>query len=93
VLVARDDGTFVNFLLLLSAMLSALTGVVTAGRVVAPQALSQGISEAAVQPRKSAAILLPREAVAALDVSARAPTASAFALVIAEPLFASRRRE
>lgn len=82
-----------NFLLFLSAMLSALTGVVTAGRAVAPQALSQAIIEAATEPRQSAVIAVPREAIAALVVAARAPIQNAFFPALAEPLFASRRRE
>ncbi len=83
-----------NFLLLLSAMLSAFTGVVTVGGAVAPQALSRGLVEsAAVQVRDRAVTKRPQQAVRSLIDSAAMPLASPLALVTIEPLFASRLRE
>ncbi|VXC56221.1 hypothetical protein [Sphingomonas sp. 8AM] len=83
----------VNLLLLLSALLSALTGVgATAREPQVAQAVAQQVKAAAIA--SAARHLATRPAAPlALPVASRvAPVARVFVLV-AEPLFADRRRE
>ena len=83
----------VNLLLLLSALLSALSG---GGASVRQPQVAQAVAQQArvAVPRLAAApAARPAFALPALDVSARAPAAPRFALVAIEPPFATRRRE
>jgi hypothetical protein len=81
-----------NLLLLLSALLSALTGVAGSRASVAPQTVSASLIQAAAPRVAAARTMRPVQALprlAALFVMTR----PAFTLVAAHPLFASRRRE
>lgn len=82
-----------NLLLLLSALLSALTGVGAARSEVTSQAVCSQLVEAnaprAAAPAAIARPLQPLPALVALAVA----TDGLFALAPIEPLFASRRRE
>lgn len=83
-----------NLLLILSALLSALTGVGNAARPVVPQALSAQIAGEVVAARSASV----RQQRPAQPLSRRARPAiasrlSALDLVAAEPIFARRRRE
>lgn len=85
----------VNLLLLLSALLSALTGV---GGSVRAQDRARAVAEGAVVPGRVAqmpriATLRPVQALPALVASARAGFETALALTPDEPAFATRRRE
>ncbi len=83
----------VNLLLLLSALLSALTGL--GASVRQPQAVQAAAQQAAkaVAAAPHAAAMRPVPALPALVRVAAAPPARVFALVAAEPVFATRRRE
>lgn len=82
-----------NLLLLLSALLSALTGMGAARGEATPQAVCSRLVEASA-PRIAAAMgtarpLQPLPMLASLTVA----TGRAFMLAATEPRFASRRRE
>lgn len=84
-----------NFLLLLSALLSALTGVGASARA---QDRAQSVAEgsvatqrAALAPRRIA--IRPVDALPGLAQTARIAPEAIFSFVAAEPLFAGRRRE
>jgi hypothetical protein len=85
----------VNLLLLLSALLSALTGGATAMRTpAAAHAVASTIVAAQVEGRPAYAIARPVQALPSLAVVATAfPRCAVVALAAAEPLYASRRRE
>lgn len=82
-----------NLLLLLSALLSALTGVNASAR--APQASTEvaatAIRATAIAPRQQAR--RPVVGLPTLAISAAAPVARSLALPAIEPLYAARRRE
>jgi hypothetical protein len=86
---------FVNLLLLLTALLSALTGVQAGARVPqaavtvtqAPHAVTNVLAVPATVAGR------PVAALPALPVSALAPVATDWNLTAAVPLFLSRRRE
>lgn len=84
-----------NLLLLLSALLSACTGVLSAGgQIVARPSVSRGLGA----PRADVAIaraaaMRPASRMPQLAVSALFPIAVTLALVAAEPAYATRRRE
>ena len=85
----------VNLLLLLSALLSALTGV---GGSVRAEGRAQAVAEGSVSasPVASAprmATSRPESCPAALVETARAGAETALALTPIEPVFATRRRE
>ncbi|KTT70882.1 hypothetical protein [Sphingomonas endophytica] len=83
-----------NLLLLLSALLSALTGV--GGSVRQPQvaqAVAQQVKAAAIASAARRIAARPVQAVATLAASAISPVVRVVAPVAAEPIFASRRRE
>ncbi|MBW6527161.1 hypothetical protein KZ813_09950 [Sphingomonas sp. RHCKR7] len=83
----------VNLLLLLSALLSALTGVGTSARQAQPaQAVAQQARAAAIVSAARRVAVRPAQALAALPASAAAPRATALALTPREPIFAGRRR-
>lgn len=85
----------VNLLLLLSALLSALTGV---GGSVQAQERAQAVAEGSIAAAKiavapKAATLRPVAELASLAESARASLETPLALTAAEPAYATRRRE
>ena len=84
----------VNLLLLLSALLSALTGIGASARQ--PQ-LAQAVAQEKVARPAAAvrAVLLarPTQVPAVLAMLSRAPIARVWSLLPAEPAFAGRRRE
>jgi hypothetical protein len=83
----------VNLLLLLSALLSALTGVGASARQAAPaQAVAQQARAAAIVSAARRVAVRPRQALAGLIASAAAPRMAALALAAREPIFAGRRR-
>ncbi|MEH3102034.1 hypothetical protein [Sphingomonas adhaesiva] len=84
-----------NLLLLLSALLSALTGI--GGSVRQPPVAAQAVAQqarvavaAAVAQRVAAR---PVQALATRSASAAAPVAAVLALLPVEPAYATRRRE
>ncbi|WP_143058505.1 hypothetical protein [Sphingomonas sp. OV641] len=84
-----------NLLLLLSALLSALTGV---GGSVRSDGRAQAVAEGALNASRVAfapriATLRPQNSVATLVEAAVASDAPAFSLMPGEPAFATRRRE
>jgi hypothetical protein len=84
----------VNLLLLLSALLSALTGIGASARQ--PQLAQAVAQEKVARPIATArAVLLARpvQGLATLVRSALAPIARGWALMPGEPAFAGRRRE
>ena len=83
----------VNLLLLLSALLSALTGVGgTARQPQVAQAVAQQVKAAAIASATRYLATRPAAPRATLIVSRSMPTARAFALAAVEPIFAGRRR-
>ena len=84
----------VNLLLLLSALLSALTGI--GGSARQPQ-LAQAVAQSKdAQPTVSAravSLTRPVQVLAALTTQAVAPLVRAWSLRPVEPAFAGRRRE
>jgi hypothetical protein len=83
----------VNLLLLLSALLSALTGVgASARQPQVAQAVAQQ-ARAAVTASRPAVAHRPIVLAPSLAVLAGAPLASVLHLAAIEPVFASRRRE
>ncbi|MGL4314966.1 MAG: hypothetical protein ACRCSO_13355 [Sphingomonas sp.] len=84
-----------TLLLLLSALLSALTGGSgPAVRVVAPQAVSrQAVASAVVKAVATAPSFRPEQPLPALSRQAMAPRSLVMAIAAAEPVFAGRRRE
>jgi hypothetical protein len=84
----------VNLLLLLSALLSALTGI--GGSARQPQ-LAQAVAQEKVARPAAAvrAVLLsrPQQSVTTLASAAIAPISRGWSLLAAEPAFAGRRRE
>lgn len=84
----------VNLLLLLSALLSALTGVgASARQPQVAQAVAQQAGVAHAAARRAVPAHRPVVGPPALAGLAAAPLATAWRLVAAIPLFASRRRE
>lgn len=85
----------VNLLLLLSALLSALTGVGASVRQppVAAQAVAQQARAAVAASVAQRVAARPVQALATRSASAAAPVTAVFALLPAEPAFATRRRE
>ena len=85
----------VNLLLLLSALLSALTGVQAGARVppaaVAVTQATQAVTRVAAA--RTAMAGWPVVATPALVVTALAPVAAGWNIAAAVPLFLSRRRE
>jgi hypothetical protein len=83
----------VNLLLLLSALLSALSGVGASARAAqVPQAVAAQAPAGRTAQRRAAAVR-PAAARLTLSTSAAAPLARALALPAWAPLYASRRRE
>lgn len=83
-----------NLLLLLSALLSALTGIGGSVRQApVAQAVTQQTRAAVAATVAQRVAARPAQAVATLIASAVAPLAAAIALTPAEPAFATRRRE
>lgn len=83
----------VNLLLLLSALLSALTGVGASARQAQPaQAVAQQARAAAIVSAARQVAVRPGQALAALITSAAAPGGVALVLSPREPIFAGRRR-
>ncbi|MGK6321512.1 hypothetical protein ACMGDM_00355 [Sphingomonas sp. DT-51] len=83
----------VNLLLLLSALLSALTGVGASARQAQPaQAVAQQTHAAAIVSAARRVAMRPEQALAVLITSAAAPRVIALALMPREPIFAGRRR-
>lgn len=83
----------VNLLLLLSALLSALSGVgASARQPQVAQAVAQQARVAAPQITTAPA-LRPMVALPALAAQAAAPVARGWSLAAIEPAFATRRRE
>lgn len=83
----------VNLLLLLSALLSALTGVGVSARQAQPaQAVAQQARAAAFVSATRRAAVRPGQAPAALIATAAAPRIAALAVAPREPIFAGRRR-
>ncbi|MEH3046910.1 hypothetical protein [Sphingomonas adhaesiva] len=83
-----------NLLLLLSALLSALTGI--GGSVRQPpvaQAVAQQTRAAVAATVAQRVAARPVQVLATLSTSAVAPIAAALALFPAEPAYATRRRE
>jgi hypothetical protein len=83
-----------ELLLILSALLSALTGA-TGTRVPGVQlhqAAAVMQAAARIAPTRSS-VLRPSNVMAALVALCRAPDLAAFALAPASPLYATRRRE
>ncbi|MBW6522370.1 hypothetical protein KZ810_02565 [Sphingomonas sp. RHCKR47] len=83
-----------NLLLLLSALLSALTGI--GGSARQPQLAQAVAQEKVARPAATVrAVLLarPLQSVATLASAAIAPVSRAWSLLAAEPAFAGRRRE
>ena len=84
----------VNLLLLLSALLSALTAI--GGSARQPQ-LAQAVAQEKIAraPVAVRAVLLSRpvQVLAGVAALARAPIARGWSLLPAEPVFAGRRRE
>ncbi len=84
----------VNLLLLLSALLSALTGVGgTARQPQVAQAMAQQVSAAAIASAARHLATRPTPPRATPVASRVAPIARAFVLAAFEPIFAGRRRE
>ncbi len=84
----------VNLLLLLSALLSALTGVTGSARQPqVAQAVAQQVKAAAIASAALRIAARPVQALASLHDSSTAPHARAVAIFAIEPIFASRRRE
>jgi cytochrome c553 len=84
----------VNLLLLLSALLSALTGVGgTARQPQVAQAVAQQVKAAAIASAARHLATRPAPSPATPAAVRRAPIARAFALAAVEPIFAGRRRE
>ncbi|OYY90260.1 MAG: hypothetical protein B7Y45_08135 [Sphingomonas sp. 28-66-16] len=84
-----------NLLLLLSALLSAVTGVAAhGGRVLAPQVLCQGAAETCAIPiAVPARTSRPETPLATLVAVARPAAEPGLAPAVREPLYAGRRRE
>ncbi|TCP32893.1 hypothetical protein EV292_107233 [Sphingomonas sp. BK235] len=83
----------VNLLLLLSALLSALTGVGASARQAQPaQAVAQQARAVAIVSAARRVAVRPRQVLAALIASAAAPRVAVRALAPREPIFAGRRR-
>jgi len=84
----------VNLLLLLSALLSALTGI---GGSARPPQLAQAVAqEKAARPvaaRRAVSPARPAQVMATLAALARGWSGPRWSLVRTEPLFAGRRRE
>ncbi|WP_184504452.1 hypothetical protein [Sphingomonas endophytica] len=84
----------VNLLLLLSALLSALTGVgATARQPQVAQAVAQQVKAAAIASAARHLVTRPVPSRATPAASRMAPVARVFALAAIEPIFAGRRRE
>lgn len=84
----------VNLLLLLSALLSAMTGIGGSARQPqVAQAVAQQVNAAAIASAARRIAARPVQRRATLAVSSIAPVARVLALIAREPLFASRRRE
>lgn len=84
----------VNLFLLLSALLSALTGI--GGSARQPQLAQAVAQEKVARPIAAARVVLlarPTQALASLVHAAAAPMTRGWALLPAEPAFAGRRRE
>ncbi len=84
-----------NLLLLLSALLSALTGIGGSVRQqpVAAQAVAQQARAAVAATVAQRVAARPVQGLATLVASATAPHAISFALAPVEPAYATRRRE
>ncbi|WP_156818869.1 hypothetical protein [Sphingomonas sp. Mn802worker] len=83
-----------NLFLLLSALLSALTGIGSSARQ--PQLAQAVAQEKVARPVAAARVVLlarPVQAIASLARAAAAPITRGWTLLPAEPAFAGRRRE
>lgn len=89
------DGPFVNLLLLLSALLSALTGVTAAVPARAtPQQMSRDVVQQRAEMRGTVSQgVRPVQPLACLAELARPPLLRSIAIAAPEPIFAGRRRE
>jgi hypothetical protein len=84
----------VNLLLILSALLSALTGVGAAARQPqVAQAVAQQVKAAAIASAARRLATRPAQSHPTLVASGAMPVARILAVAAIEPIFASRRRE
>jgi hypothetical protein len=84
----------VNLLLLLSALLSAITGIGGGARgTQVVQAVAQGSVALATPLRRAAITARPMQGLPTIVVSLAIPTARSLVLRSVHPLYAARRRE
>jgi len=83
-----------NLLLLLSALLSALTGVSATERAPQPaRVAAEAVSPRPAEAARRSVTVRPANAPVSLIASARAGLNSAAPLIVQEPIWANRRRE
>ncbi len=93
--IDHDGDTRVTLLLLLSALLSTLTGSADGvARAVTPQAIMRGVAAVrAVAPSRQAVAMRPVATLPTLSAAAAAPLAVVTIPTPITPIFAGRRRE